>query len=146
MSELSDFLKGKNEEHKRQQINFHEIREQWLANVAEFMKNIKSWIAASQAEGLLKVREYEIEINEENLRNYKVTALELIVGDEKIQITPVGRMIIGAIGRIDISSSYNKFIVLQKEENEWIFRNDQSKEKFKPFTENDFVAILKELV
>lgn len=146
MSELSDFLNDKKEEYERQQMNSKNVREQWLVNVAAFMQTIKKWLTTSQIEGLIKVKDYEIEIDEEKLKCYKAPALELIIGDEKIQIKPVGRMIIGAIGRIDISSSYNKFIILQKEENEWIFRNDQSRGTFKPFTENNFVEILKDLV
>jgi len=53
--------------------------------------------------------------------------IELIIGSENIKIIPVGRLIIGASGRVDISSFMNRFIVLYHSEKGWIYRNEGKK-------------------
>lgn len=57
--------------------------------------------------------------------------IELIIGSENIKIIPVGRLIIGASGRVDISSFMNRFIVLYHSEKGWIYRNEGKKRQLK---------------
>ncbi|TXL67457.1 hypothetical protein FHP05_00060 [Cerasibacillus terrae] len=84
------------------------------------MNRIKGWLVQNQKEGLIDVAEKEIEITEEHLGKYIVPSLVLTIGSESIKITPVGRLIIGASGRVDISSFMNRFIVLYHSEKGWI--------------------------
>ena len=58
----------------------------------------------------------------------------------------MGRFIIGASGRVDISSFINRFIVLHHSQKGWIYRNEGQKGSFQPLTEDSFTKMLKDLV
>ncbi|MDR7000994.1 hypothetical protein [Neobacillus niacini] len=146
MSDLSDFLRKKKAEYEQEQVDWNKVKIEWLKQLKEFTENIKSWLEQSQKEGLIKIVEKEIEIKEEHIGNYKAPSLELIIGTESIKITPVGRLIIGAKGRVDISSFINRFIVLQHSEKGWIYRNEGKKGNFQAFSEESFTKLLEELV
>lgn len=146
MSDLFDFLRDKKAEFDQDQVDWDKVRVDWIRQIEEFMNEVKKWIVKTQKEGLIDVAEKEIEIKEENIGKYKVPSLELIIGAESIKINPVGRLIIGASGRVDISSYMNRFIVLYHSEKGWIYRNEGKQGNFKALTEENFIKILKELV
>lgn len=146
MSDLSDFLRKKKAQFKQKQVNWNQVKSDWIQQLNSFMKNIKSWLLQPQKEGLLTIVEKEIEITEEHFGTYKVPALELLIGSESIKITPIGYFIIGATGRVDITSFLSTFIVLHHSEKGWIYRNDMQKGSFQPFTEEHFTKIMKDLV
>ena len=146
MSDLSEFLKRKKNEYDQDQIDWEKVKVEWIRNLKEFMDGIKSWLEQPQKDGLIDVVEKEIEIKEEHIGEYKAPSLELIIGAESIKIMPVGRFIIGANGRVDISSYMNRFNVLYHSEKRWIYRNEGQQGSFQRFTEESFTKMLKDLV
>lgn len=146
VSELSDFLRKKKAEYEQEQVDWDKVKTEWIRQLREFMNQIKNWLIQPQKEGLIQVFEKEIEIEEEHFGAYQAPSLELMIGSEKVKIAPVGRFIIGAKGRVDISSYINRFIVLYHSEKGWIYRNEGQLGSFQPFTEENFTQILKELI
>ena len=146
MSDLSDFLRKKKAEYDQDQEDWHKVKVEWIQQLKKFMDGIKSWLEQPQKEGLIDVVEKEIEITEEHIGKYKAPSLEVIIGTESIKITPVGRFIIGASGRVDISSFLNGFIILHHSEKGWIYRNEGNKDRFQILTEDSFTKMLKDLV
>lgn len=146
MSDLSDFLKKKKAEYEQEQVDWNKVKVEWIQLLNIFMDNIKSWLKQPQKEGLITILEKEIEIKEEHMGVYNAPLLELVIGTESIKITPVGRLIIGASGRIDINSFLNRFIVLHHSEKGWIYRNEGHQGCFQQFTEESFTKMLKELL
>lgn len=146
MSDLSEFLKRKKEQFNQEQVDWEIVKEEWIEQAKDFMETIKNWLADNQNEGLIDISEKEIEITEEHIGKYAAPSLELIIGAESIQVTTIGRFVIGASGRIDIHSYIGRFIVLYHSENGWIYRKEGQQGSFQPFTEENFTKILKELV
>ena len=146
MSDLYDFFKKKKEEQQNEQVNWKIVETEWLNQIELFMSNIKSWLEPFAKEGLLEILEKKIEIEEEHVGKYEATALEVVVGAERFKVTPVGRFIVGALGRIDITSLLGKFIVLNHSEKGWIYRNERYPSQLHPFTEENFTNMVKELV
>lgn len=146
MSDLSNFLRKKQQEYEQEQINLDKVKVEWIQQVQKFMNQIQDWLKPLEQNGLLKVIEKETELEEEHIGKYKAVKLELIIGADRINIEPVGRFIIGALGRIDISSIIGNFIVIYHAEKGWIYRNEQQKTTFQPFTEENFTNIVKALV
>ena len=46
-----------------------------------------------------------MELNEENIGTYTATRLKVVIGDEDITLTPIGTLLIGAKGRVDVEGS-----------------------------------------
>mgnify|MGYP003367003965 CR=1 FL=1 len=145
MSDLSDFLRKKQQDYEQEQMNWQNVKEQWQQQVREFMDQINSWLKPLVQEQLLNVQEGEICLDEEHIGSYATSTLEIVIGGERIKIQPVGRLIIGALGRIDISSSKGSYIVLYHEQQGWIYRNAHRREPFTVFNENNFMELIREL-
>lgn len=145
MEDLSGFLRKKQEEYEQEQISWNHVKEEWLKQVQHYIEQIKSWLRPLMQQNLIQFQEYEITLDEEHLGRYTTNALEILVGAEQIKVQPVGRLIIGALGRIDISSNKGSYIVLYHEQQGWICRNARQREKFSPFNEASFIKLLKEL-
>ncbi|MER2190105.1 MAG: hypothetical protein ABS951_04020 [Solibacillus sp.] len=77
---------------------------------------------------------------------YTTNALEVIINATQIKVQPLGRLIIGALEKIDISSSKGSYIVLYHEQQGWIYRNARQREKFVAFNEASFLVLIKERV
>lgn len=146
MSDLSDFLRKKKAEYDQDQVDWNNLKAEWIQNLIGFVGDVKGWLDQPQKEGLIEIVEREIEISEEHMGKYIAPSLELHIGTECIKITPVGRSIIGASGRVDISSFMNRVIILHHSEKGWIYRKEGQQGSFQPFTEDNFTKILKELV
>jgi hypothetical protein len=146
MSELSDFLKKKKVEYEQKEVDWQKAKSDWLNQLEHFMNQIKLWLQDSRKEGLIDVLESEIIIQEEYIGEYNAPLLVLSIGAETVKIKPVGRLIIGAMGRVDIISFINKFIVLYHADKGWIFRKENEQGSYKEFNEGNFTKILKELL
>lgn len=146
MSDLSDFLRKKKVEYNQEQVDWKMVKKEWIEQLQKFMTEIKIWLEQPKREGLIGIIEREVEITEEHIGKYNAPSLELTIGAERIKITPIGRFIIGASGRVDISSYIEKFIVLHHSEKGWIYRKDGNQTHFEKFTDVDFTKMLKYLV
>lgn len=140
MSDLNDFLQKKLEEKTKKEFNAEEEKKKWINSVNEILSNIKSWLDEPVKNKLVEVTDEEIEINEELLGKYKIKSLIIRSLWDTIYIRPIGRMILGAIGRIDILSTKGKYSILLTIDNGWIVKVDGV---YKAFDEEVFSKILK---
>ncbi|QAT40531.1 hypothetical protein [Clostridium sp. JN-9] len=140
ISDLNDFLQKKLEEKTKKEFNAEEEKKKWINSVNEIVSNIKSWLDEPVKNKLVEVTDEEIEINEELLGKYKIKSLIIRSLWDTIYIRPIGRMILGAVGRIDILSTKGKYSILLTIDNGWIVKVDGV---YKAFDEEVFSEILK---
>jgi hypothetical protein len=95
-------LKKLAEDSAAQQGRWGEIREEWIAEVTRLFDQVRSWVHEWVQKGYLEVRRSSITLSEEHFGEYDIPRLELIAGPERIVLEPVGRHILGALGRIDL--------------------------------------------
>lgn len=103
MSDLNDFLKNKLSEKTVIDFNADEEKKKWIIAVNCLLNNIIQWINDSVEEGLIQINNKDIEIEEELLGEYRIQSVILKTKWDSIYIEPIGRMIIAAIGRVDIT-------------------------------------------
>jgi hypothetical protein len=62
-------------------------------------------------------RDEKIEITEENIGTYEVDRLNITIGSQRIQLNPVGTLLIGAKGRVDVkgSAGSSRLVLIRKE-------------------------------
>lgn len=83
-------------------IDWRKERDSWIQHLNELYSRIESflnkYISAKQI-----LREYrEIEMNEEYVGSYKVRQMTIRLGRQEVRIVPMGTMLIGAKGRVDV--------------------------------------------
>jgi len=146
MSEFVDFLKKKKDENLQEEVNWMQIKNEWQQQLKLFMNQIEGWLHSVQKDKLIEIKEKTVTLQEENLGLYDAPSLELAIDKEIIKVQPIGRLIIGAKGRVDIVSSYEKYIVLYLIDREWVYRKETDKGKFSDFTKEKFEIILEDLL
>ena len=81
-----------------------ERRERWLAELSELNNFIRNTLTdAGVPED--SIQTFDISIQEDPLGPYQATGLVARIGNAEVRFTPIGTMMIGAYGRVDVTSS-----------------------------------------
>lgn len=114
---LKDIIeKQKKEQEEEQEFNKDEQIEEYKNLVDDLYKIALDPIQELINEGLIQESREEILINEELLGEYKIDALVLTINNKKIKFEPVGTMLIGSKGRVDVTGPFGKerFLLIRK--------------------------------
>lgn len=76
--------------------------EDWKASVTSLINELQTHLSEYERDGSLKFRPTSVSLDEEALGAYQVSALDIIAGPITLEVRPVARMVVGALGRIDI--------------------------------------------
>lgn len=145
MASLAEFLKEKRSLPSRIKRGKEELLKEWQRALSKLFSNIESWVAPAISEGL-ELKKGEVEIDEEELGKYIAPTLELEFEGIRVKIEPVGRLVVGARGRVDVNSPLGvcHLVRLGPDEDEWYLVCDSIEAK-KPLNKQIFEDLLKEI-
>ena len=89
----------------------------WLNSVQEFYQDIATWLGPFTEKGLLKITCENAVKREENIGEYHVKKMVLNISEETVTFDPVGTLIMGARGRIDMTGKNGTvmFVLVDRE-------------------------------
>jgi hypothetical protein len=92
-------------------------RNQWLCYIEQFYDTLLKWLSRYIEQGKIQVTHKNITLNEDNIGSYNTEKLILKLANREIILTPIGTVLIGSKGRIDMSSSTGevKFVLVEKD-------------------------------
>jgi len=64
--------------------------------------DVKNYLAEFTSNGKIKVTERQIELDEESIGKYSVNSLDIAIGNNVVQLVPIGTQLIGCKGRVDM--------------------------------------------
>lgn len=147
MTQLTTFLKKQKEMEKKTGVNLNKIKKEWLSAIDDLFGQIKRWVSEAQNEGLLEVTAKKISISEEKLGTYSAPMLVLRTERNTVELKPVGALILGAQGRVDMVSTSESFILLYlSSEKGWVYFNQSGQVRQQPLTESLFTELLKDML
>lgn len=94
--------------HDREQeaVAFETQKPKIIANWQEAVKwllgEVRGWLAEYERDASMEFSNGVVQLDEEALGAYSVDTLSIRVGSAVVRLVPVGRMVIGATGRIDM--------------------------------------------
>lgn len=103
LSELIEQQKQKAKSAQAAPVDWYLRREKWLAELNDLLQRIEAWLCqggVSQDE----IEHFSLEISEEPLGRYIATGLRVQIGAAVVTFRPMGSVLIGACGRIDVNS------------------------------------------
>lgn len=104
---LQDKEKAKRE--KRRQFDPEERIYRFQTLVSDFFNVLETdWFGDSVAKGLMTIEREQISICEDVLGLYNTEKCRLIMGSEKIEFVPIGTVLLGTDGRIDMKYGRNE--------------------------------------
>lgn len=117
-------IKERQDQELRFDLDKPKLVTEWKTAVAEVMQVIRAGLAEYESDGSMRISAEPAEIQEESLGSYFVEALTIVVGSEIIVVRPVGRLIAGAIGRVDIyrqgqPGEGDRIILLREAPGQW---------------------------
>lgn len=118
--QLTEFLRSRNEQAGRPEINWQAKKDQWVRAVGSLYALVQTMLRESVESRDVSLRTFDVEVTEDFIGTYTIPALELSVGGEWVEFRPKGITIIGAAGRVDIRGERDT-VTLLKEANdgEW---------------------------
>ncbi|HZG27648.1 MAG TPA: hypothetical protein VE079_04225 [Ensifer sp.] len=98
---------------QRQQVKAAEERtidwiaekQEWLDYLDKLYADIEIYLNEYIEAGAISLKRSHIELNEENIGTYNAPRLFIDIGPQQISLTPVGTLLIGTKGRVDVEGS-----------------------------------------
>ncbi len=103
---FEDFVKRQQQPRSDDEaIDWNKERDEWLDYLQQLYSCIAEYLDEYIKGGTIKLRDSMIELNEENIGVYKAKRLVVAIGAQEIIFTPVGTLLIGSKGRVDVEGS-----------------------------------------
>ncbi|HTV40008.1 MAG TPA: hypothetical protein VMF08_05500 [Candidatus Sulfotelmatobacter sp.] len=106
-------------EHSQKSVNWEDKKTLWLRALRDFYGLMDSWLSDYVQTGKIKVERAEVDIQEEHIGKYSAEMRVLKIGEEQIVFRPIGTLLVGARGRVDMEGPKGtvKFILTGKDSN-----------------------------
>jgi hypothetical protein len=85
-----------------EQADWLKERNDWLGHLNDLYDRAELFLADYIRTGEIKLHYRDIELNEENIGSYSARQMILKIGRQEILMTPIGTLLIGAKGRVDV--------------------------------------------
>lgn len=107
-ADFDAFVKRKQAEVQEQEMNAKQQLREWLDHLDDLYTQIRGFLNDYVDSGAASVSSRDIQLNEEFIGPYMAPELILAIGSSKVTFTPVGTMLIGAKGRVDVQGPLGK--------------------------------------
>jgi hypothetical protein len=98
---FDDFVKSQ-QSPPEPEVDWKQVRNEWLRRLDELYKQVEGFLSNYIASGQIVVESHPIDLTEENLGTYKARKLVLRIGRSAVTLMPVGTLLIGSRGRVDV--------------------------------------------
>lgn len=99
---LRDTLNRLREKEQQEQLDRPALIAEWQGAVEDLLAQIRNDLSEYEQDSSISIRLRRIRLNEESLGSYEISAMDIQAGRVLVLIQPVGRIVIGAEGRVDI--------------------------------------------
>ena len=98
-------------------VDWEKERDDWLGHLQKLYDQIESFLAKYIKTNEIKCDYRDITLNEENIGSYKTRQMILKIGRQEITLTPIGTLLIGAKGRVDVEgpAGRTRFLLVNSE-------------------------------
>jgi hypothetical protein len=93
-------------------VDWKEMKDWWVQTVHDLFNQIDGWLHSLIQSGSVKSLRKTTKLMEQDLGRYDIESLELQLSSRKLTFDPVGTMLIGAFGRIEVSGPNGKAVLL----------------------------------
>jgi len=158
---VASFKEWLAEQTKKQSVSADNARvvEEWKDSVSNLFAQVVRWLAEDDVNQALRVETGKLRKEEQGLGSYEIAAMRISLGPRLVELIPVGRQVVGAIGetgdlgflaegRVDMKSRVQKYLlyrVVDGSKRKWIIMDD---EQFliQPLSKQSFESALQQLL
>ncbi|WFO52532.1 hypothetical protein [Aeromonas veronii] len=131
--DFENLLKKHQTESEKNAIDWDARKKEWLEFINVFYKKIENWLEPYKQQGTVSYTYKNVSITEEFIGTYDVRVMTIIFAEQKLTLEPLGTLLIGTKGRIDMDGVMGRvqFILADKDITEIKFSSDASSQKEK---------------
>ena len=117
--EFSEFVRRRTERaqaESEEDIDWAKRCADWLEELEELYARMEGFLKPYTQGGAIQIERTPIQLREDHLGNYEADKLTFKIGPDKIVAKPIGTLLIGATGRVDLSGPRKtlKIVLLAK--------------------------------
>lgn len=98
-------------------MDWQKERDDWLKYLSDLYDQIDAYLADYIRNGSIEIHDALIELTEENIGLYQVSRRIISIGSQDVVFTPVGTLLIGTKGRVDVEGSSGRSRLLLVDQN-----------------------------
>jgi hypothetical protein len=146
-NELHDFFvkKQKDADAAGKGVDWEARKAEWKQATEDFYKLVSGFISDLSHEGLVKVSYRPKQVVEQYLGTYEVREMVLLAGGEEVVFSPMGRNIVGAVGRIDLIGEMAEATFVLFPDQGWKVLMHPGR-KSVPLTQENFAEVLRNVM
>lgn len=108
--EFSKFVKEKNAKAKKEtEIDWNQQRDEWIIYVEKLYKTIEEYLEDFKQNGEVIITYEDKFMEEELIGKYYIKKQYIKIGNDNIVLDPVGTLLIGTKGRVEMSGPHGTF-------------------------------------
>jgi hypothetical protein len=98
-------------------VEWKKVKEDWLSKIDVLYGDIEAWLQEYIDTGRATISKSSLPMNEEFLGSYEAQKLTILVANSTVALTPIARVIVGGLGRVDMvgSAGRRKIILIDKD-------------------------------
>jgi hypothetical protein len=89
-------------------IDWEKERDEWLAHLERLYEKVESFLGKYVSSGQIRYEYRPTELNEEHIGSYSARQMVLRIGRQEVDLIPIGTLLIGSKGRVDVSGPAGK--------------------------------------
>ena len=104
---FDDFVKQRTAEANEavEEVDWEEARSTWLRELGHLYDCMEACLESYTESGQIRIERRTVQLTEDYLGTYEAEELTLFIGNDKVVAEPVGTLLIGSRGRVDLSGT-----------------------------------------
>jgi len=114
--EFGDFIKRQNEKKDVKPIDWEQKKVSWLSRLSDLYRLVESYLTEFIEDGSVVISREPFNLSEEYIGSYTAEKLTITVGTQSVEMVPIGTLLIGSAGRVDMAGRRGKvrFVLTDK--------------------------------
>ena len=115
---FDEFVKQRTEQARQfaEALNPKERLSTWRRELDSLYAAMEEYLRSYTDSGQIRTERRPVQLTEDNLGSYEAEALAILIGRDEVIAEPVGTMLIGSMGRVDLSGPYgiSRIVLLER--------------------------------
>jgi hypothetical protein len=109
--DFAKFVASQQEAHVKAEMDWAGLRDEWLKNLDSLYQKVGGFLQEYIPDSI-SYRFAKIELNEPNIGRYLAKRMDIKIGRQRVCLFPVGTLLIGCRGRVDVVGSAGRGQIL----------------------------------
>jgi hypothetical protein len=114
--DFSEFVTRQQPKEPEAKLNWAEVRDEWLENLESLHTRVAGFLKEYIDQGSISYGFSSISLVEDNIGKYAAKQMDIKIGRQRVSLIPIGTLLIGSKGRVDIVGSTGKALLLLLDE------------------------------